>query len=356
MKHFSYLILTLVFSVLTACSSDDNNLESTNYLDARTFFEELNYNGTVIISKNGTDILRDGFGNANKELQLQNTINTKFRLASVTKTITSMAIVQLKRDGYITSFDQTLNQFDSTFPNGNQISIRHMLKHESGLPDYLPSHLESISNGETFDAEDIYDNIKISVLENGLEFTPGIGTQYSNSNFLIAALLVEELTNMSFDDYISQNILQPLNMNATEAGTNNITGNNYAQGYHNNSNASFHPINLAFGAGHLTSTALDMEKWCYAVMGNDWFTIQEKEAIFDTPNISEGVTAFGMGWFKSIIDGKEFYWHGGDIDGFTTLIGFVPSSNSIIITLSNEQDDSGITRNNIISTIVKEEL
>lgn len=309
----------------------------------------------MLISRNGADVLRTGFGKANLATGEMNATDTRFRIGSVSKTLTGMGVIQLLRDGLLTNLDQPLSDFDVAFPLGNQITVRHLLTHQSGIPDYVGAFEGPAKSGESFTPEDIYEVLAASIAENGLNFTPGTLTQYSNSNFLIAALLIQELSGTTYHDYIKQNVLIPLGMNDTEVGTNDIPGVGYAQGYHNGQNASSYPMSLAFGAGDWTSTVNDLEKWCAAAMGATWFTPAEKEMIFGGEVPAEA-TVFGLAWFKSNIGGRKFYWHGGDIDGFSALIGFVPASNSILIALSNEQDDTAATRNAIIETIVKEEL
>ena len=355
-KIYTLILLISTITFFNSCSDDENNLPTPDeYVDAQTFFEEIDFRGSVLISKNSGDILRTGFGEANKSAGTLNDMDTKFRIGSVSKTLTGMGIVQLKRDGLINGFDQLLSDFDAGFPHGNEITIRHLLSHQSGIPDYLPMVEPEAKSGQQFVAEDIYELIKTYLAENNLDFVPGSSVSYSNSNFIMAALLIENLSGKTYEDYIKSNVLTPLNMNDTEMGTDTISGEEYAQGYNGNTNVSIYPMDVAFGAGCWTSTVNDLEKWCSAVMGDNWFSADEKEAVFGG-DVPEGTTKFGLGWFNSTVGGKTFYWHGGDIDGFASLIGFVPESNGIIVTLSNQQDDTGEKRNLIIETIVTKEL
>ncbi len=349
-----FLLITVAFS--TSCKDDSEDYPNPDeYTNAITFFEKLDYSGAVFVSKQGNDILRTGKGEANREAGILNNTDTKFRIGSVSKTLTGMGIVQLKRDGLITSFDQFLSDFDESFPQGNTITVRHLLSHQSGVPDYVSIVEPAAKNGEAITPDDIYDAIKELVSDEGLQFTPGTSVAYSNSNFLIAALLIENLSGETYEHYIKTNVLDPLNMADTEMGTDEINGDSYAQGYNGNSNVSTYPMEVAFGAGCWTSTIGDMEKWCRAAMGASWFSEEEKNAVFGG-NVAEGTTSFGLAWFNSTINGKTFYWHGGDIDGFASLIGFVPESQGIVIALSNEQDDTGEKRNLIIETIVANEM
>lgn len=350
---------SLYFSLLLflcACSNDETPLPTPDdYSDALTFFEDIEFSGSVLVSRNGNDILRSGFGEANKSSGILNATDTKFRIGSISKTFTGMGIVQLKRDSLIEGFNQPLSDFDATFPFGDKITIRHLLSHQSGIPDYLRWVESDAKQGNQTSPEEIYSSIKTYLSDNKLDFEPGTSVSYSNSNFLIAALLIESLSGISYENYIRTNILIPLNMTDTEMGNDNIAGERYAQGYHGNTNVSQYPMKITLGSGCWTSTVNDLEKWCTAVMGDNWFSTHEKELIFEEEVPAES-TVFGLGWFTSNVNGKIFYWHGGDIDGFASLIGFVPESHGVVIALSNWQDDSGETRNLIIETILQKEL
>ncbi|WP_370226181.1 serine hydrolase domain-containing protein [Mesoflavibacter sp.] len=352
------LLMAFIIAILTlftSCSSDDdNNTASIDYTTAENLLTDINFQGYAIITKNGNDLVRQGFGLANENTALPQDYQLAYRIGSVSKTLTAAAIIQLKRDGYITSFNQTLDEFDSEFPNGNQISIAQLLSHQSGIPDYQFVVEDAAAQGSFFDEEDIYEVIIELITENGLNFTPGAGKQYSNSNYLIAALLVEELTDMSYHEYIQQNILNPLQMTNTYRGTDDIDQNTHAEGYNNGSVNSVYPMNLAFGAGDFSSTPKDMETWTNAVKTN-WFTAAEKEDIF-AQDVPSGYVDFGLGWFTTQEGNTTLYWHGGDIDGYWSMIGFIPEYDAKIVLLSNKQDDTGIQRNTIIEELLTNEF
>jgi len=348
------LAITMVI-LFTSCSSDDdNNTPSIDYTTAENLLININFQGYAIITKNGNDLVRQGFGLANENTALPQDYQLAYRIGSVSKTLTAAAIIQLKRDGYISNYNQTLNEFDPEFPNGNQISIAQLLSHQSGIPDYQFVVEDAAAQGNFFDEEDIYEVIIELISENGLNFTPGTGKQYSNSNYLIAALLVEELTDMSYHEYIQQNIFNPLQMTNTYRGTDHINPNTHAEGYNNGSANSIYPMNLAFGAGDFSSSPKDMEKWTNAVKTN-WFTTAEKDEIF-AQDVPSGYVDFGLGWFTTQEGNTTLYWHGGDINGYWSMIGFIPEYNATIVLLSNKQEDSGEQRNTIIEELLTNEF
>jgi len=353
--HFMMAILLSMTTLLSSCSKDDDsNPPTSNYTTVENLLNEVGFQGYAIVTKNGNDIVRQGFGLANESTALPQDYNLAYRIGSVSKTLTAAAIVQLKRDGIISSFNQTLSEFDTEFPNGNQITIAQLLSHQSGIPDYQFIVEDVYEQGETLDEEDIYEVITEIISENGLNFTPGSGKQYSNSNFLIAALLIQELSQMSYHEYIQQKILTPLQMTVTYKGTNVINVNSHAEGYKNGNANSTYPMAIAFGVGDFSSTPKDMETWTDAVKTN-WFTVAEKAEIF-AENVPSGFVDFGLGWFTTQESNTTMYWHGGDINGYWSMIGFIPEYDATIVLLSNQQDDSGEQRNTIIEQLLTNEF
>jgi CubicO group peptidase (beta-lactamase class C family) len=344
-----------ILGLFTSCSNDnDPNLPSINYTNAEDLFNEVGFQGYAIVTKNGNDILRKGFGLANKNTSLPQDYNLMYRLGSVSKTLTAAAIVQLKRDGFIYSFHQTLYEFDAAFPNGNQITIAQLLAHQSGIPEYQIVVENAFENGEILNETDIYNLITDLISENGLNFTPGSNKQYCNSNYFIAAMLVEQLTGIPYHQYIQQHIFTPLTMSNSFKGATEINVNTHAQGYFNGTVNSTYPMTIPFGAGDFSSTPKDMETWVNAVK-SDWFTATEKNEIF-ADNIPSGFVDFGLGWFTTQEGNTTMYWHGGDINGYWSMIGFIPAFDACIVLLSNQQDNTGAQRQTIIQQLLTNEF
>ncbi|WP_431134669.1 serine hydrolase domain-containing protein [Psychroserpens mesophilus] len=355
LNKLSVVFILSIIGFFTSCSNEDEaSLPTNNYTNVENLLNEVDFQGYAIVTKNGNDLVRHGFGLANESTELPQDDNLAYRIGSVSKTLTAAAIVQLKRDGLISSFNQTLNEFDTEFPNGSQITIAQLLSHQSGIPDYQFVVEDAYEQGETLDEIDIYEVIKEMISENGLNFIPDSNKQYSNSNFLIAALLIQELSQMSYHEYIQQNIFLLLGMADTYKGNNSIDINTHAQGYLNGTSNSTYPMAIPFGVGDFSSTPNDMETWTNAVRIN-WFTEAEKAEIF-AQDVPSGFTDFGLGWFTTQELNTTLYWHGGDINGYWSMIGFIPEHNATIILLSNQQDDTGLQRNTIIQQLLTNEF
>ena len=350
------MTLALIVAI-SACSDDDNDPQPspTVYTTATAYLEEVGFTGSVLIRKGDADLVRQGFGLADKVNSIQNDPSLIYRIGSVTKSFTAAAVVNLKRDGLIESFDQPLSDFAEEFPLGDQITIRHLMTHHSGIPDYVePVEAYAEENNYYFEVEEIYEILVESIEEEGLVFTPGEFFQYSNSNYLLLGILIEELTGKTYQEYLQEKVYGPLNLNHTGKGPDEITGAARAKGYDQGQVVNAYQMQIANSAGELESTLADLEKWGDAIM-SDYFTEAEKQSVLALPTGQEGVNAPGAGWFTLNVANQVIYHHGGDIDGFTSLLVLIPESNSLIILLSNEQD-KGEERYQIMETILQNEF
>lgn len=352
------LIALALLIMISACSNDDDKPTPPvvgDYTTAEALLEANGFQGSILIRKGGTDFMRRGFGMADAEAGINNGPSLVYRIGSMTKAFTAMGLVNLKRDGLIESYDQPLSDFDDEFPHGEKITLRHLLTHYSGLPDYIGPIEEVYRNQNMFFApEEIYDIIKESADEDGLLYEPGANFTYSNSNYLILGLLIEELTGMDYNDYVKQNVMTPLGMNQTTIGADDIQDTGFAKGYKNGVEVAPYLMELAFSAGEFESTIADLEKWGDALMGNSFLSADEKTDYFAAAYTEDDFFTVGMGWFTIKLDGTLIYNHGGNIDGFTSIIALLPETNSMIIMLSNQENWAPV--NEVLEALVSNEF
>lgn len=348
------LIAIAVGLILNSCSDDDSPVSpDSEYISAEALLEENGFQGSILIRKGNSDFLRQGFGMANNSAGIANDPALIYRIGSMTKAFTAMGMVALKRDGLIDSYEQTLSEFDPDFPNGNQITLRHMLTHYSGLPDYT-GPIEAAAQDQYFSPEDIYEVLKESTAEDGFLFEPGSQFNYSNSNYLILGLLIEELSGMPYHDYLQAKVFGPLSLINTTKGPDEITEDSHAKGYRDGNEVAPYQMQLANSGGDLVSTIADLEKWGDALMGSDFLTADERADVFAAPYTEDGYFTSGMGWFTIKTNGTLIYNHGGNINGFTSVIALLPETNSMIIMLSNQEEWAPI--NEVLEALVINEF
>jgi CubicO group peptidase (beta-lactamase class C family) len=129
------IILALLSLIPSAAVSQTSTVEAEVDRYLAPYIQMKDFSGTVLIAKDGKILMRKGYGMANYELATPNNAQTKFHIASLSKTFTATAIVLLEKQGLL-SFDDPLSKFLPDFPNGDKIKISHLLTHSSGIPDF----------------------------------------------------------------------------------------------------------------------------------------------------------------------------------------------------------------------------
>ena len=179
-------------------------------LDAFFTSPQAGVNGNVLIAESGKIIYQRSFGWADEKNKLPNSDNSKFDIASITKTFTSTAILQLRDRGKL-DLDAPVAKYFPDFPFP-EITVRHLLSHTSGLPDnQVFEEPAREAPDKTFINADIIAALK--KWKRPLPFKPGEGWSYSNPGYSLLALLVEKLSGLRFEDYVRRYIFEPANMN-----------------------------------------------------------------------------------------------------------------------------------------------
>ncbi|WP_234447831.1 serine hydrolase domain-containing protein [Viridibacillus soli] len=178
---------------------------------AKAYDQNGYLHGSILVAINGRILLNKGYGMANWEHQVLNNPNTKFRIGSITKGFTAMAIFQLLEKGDL-QLNDPIDKHLPLYPNDHNITIYHCLTNTSGIPDFtafpdfwfqtmrLPSTLK--------DRIDSFKNLE-------LVFGPGTDYQYSTSGYLLLTAIIEEKTGQTYADYMSEHIFLPLGMHDT---------------------------------------------------------------------------------------------------------------------------------------------
>jgi len=339
-----FILLNIVITVC-ACGGggDSSNSSETSYTTAEEYIRTQGFVGSILVKKEGITLLERGFGYSNKAQTIENGVDTRYRIGSLTKAFTAMAIVQLKNNNLITSYDDTIDRYLPDYPDGDTISLRHLLTHRSGIPEYL----SLVDAGVTYTPEEL-----IELFEGApLDAEPGEQFNYSNSNYTLLGYLIEQLSGMSYENYLHTALFSVLGITNTEYGNSNITGVNYALGYRNtnqNQTASFIDMSIPFSAGALSSTLSDLTVWAESFSANILSSAEDNEEIF-----SEG--EYGFGWVVTTISGKRAYTHSGSINGFNAIISLFPEENGLIIALSNA-DGTKAALNRIVNVVAANEF
>lgn len=305
--------------------------------------EASGFQGVALVQRGDEVLLQDSYGLADLSSGRSLDMHTRFRIGSMTKAFTALLIVQLVEEGLL-AFDMPVSDLFPDYPRGDAITLHHLLSHASGLPDYLGV----VDETESYDPEELVG----AVMDAPLNFDPGTAFEYSNTNYAALGVIIEAVTGQTWAEALSDRILLPYGLSATEVGSDPIVGESYARGYAGGEPARAIDMSVPYAAGALSSSASDMLRWAQLWMSGALVSEASAERIFPaTP--APDVNAVGYGWFVVDDGGVRMRHHGGDISGFTSFLGMVPDQAGVILLLSN-QENQGALRNELVGLILDE--
>jgi len=301
-------------------------------------FDRPDVPGLVLATvENGEAPIVRSYGLANLETRVRCQPHTNFRLASVSKPFTAMAILMLAERGGL-SLDDKLPRFFPGFPRcGNEIAIRHLLTHTSGLLDYE----DLIAAGTTVALKD-RDVLEILLRQDKTHFSPGARFRYSNGGYALLALMVEVVSGRTFAEFLRDNIFLPLGMDGTvayEPGISEVSHralgySKRGEGFEQTDQNLTSPV---LGDGGIYSSINDLLKWDQALY---------TEKLIRRPLLQQAFTAhsstsdapgngYGFGWYVERQGGEEHVWHHGSTCGFSTSFHRFPARRRSVILLAN---------------------
>ena len=290
----------------------------------------------VMIIKEGVILFSKEYGLANLEDEIPITNETNFRLASITKQFTAMCIMILKNRGEL-DFETTLVEIFPPFPSyGNNITIRHLLNHTSGLVDY-----ESLIQN---DATEQVSDMDVYNMMTGLDstyFTSGTDYRYSNTGYALLSMIVEVKSGLSFAAFLEENIFSPLGMTNSVAHQNGIsTVSNRAYGYSQGDNIySLDDQSLTsavLGDGGIYTSLNNMFHWDQSLYTDTLVPIEILNEAFTSGELSNGEkTGYGFGWRMDTYLYRNRAHHTGSTRGFRNVFMRFPDQKISILILTN---------------------
>jgi len=306
----------------------------------------------VLVIQNGRVIFQRGYGVTDLRTRSRITPQTNFRLASVTKQFTAMAVMLLVHDGKL-HYDDRLTDIFPDFPAyGRAITIHHLLNHASGLQDYedlmsQPDPNVPVEHSQIQDAG----VLELLKEQKTTKFTPGSKWAYSNSGYVLLGLVIENISGKTFPDFLRERIFVPLKMINTVAyvrGKNEVA--NRAFGYSLESGTwkqtDQSPTSATLGDGGVYSSIDDLAKWDQALRQHTLLSAKEMQPALTPVQVSEGAVtepdgspaAYGFGWFLNPYHGHDRMWHYGETLGFRTAIQLFVKDHLTVIVLCNRSD------------------
>ncbi|MGA2532097.1 MAG: serine hydrolase domain-containing protein [Candidatus Aminicenantales bacterium] len=306
----------------------------------------------VLVVKDGRAVFERGYGVTDLRAMRRIDGRTNFRLASVTKQFTAAAVMLLVRDGKL-HYDDSLTSIFPGFPDyGRAITIRHLLNHTSGLPDYedlMPPAGPSVPVEEV----QIKDAGVLELLERQKAgtFVPGTRWAYSNSGYVVLGLVVEKVSGRPFSEFLHDRVFAPLGMTNTvayERGKNRVADRAYGHtgdlGRWSETDQS--PTSATLGDGGVYSSLSDLAKWDEALRRHTLLSETDMRPALvpvqvpaEPPAEPDGTpAAYGFGWFLNPWKGHARMWHYGETVGFRTAVERFTADGLTVIVLCNRAD------------------
>jgi CubicO group peptidase (beta-lactamase class C family) len=296
------------------------------------------FSGAVGLAKDGEVLFAQAYGEANKDFAVPNTLDTAFNLGSMNKMFTAVGIAQLVEGGQI-SFDAPLAAYLPTFPSAEvaqQIQIKHLLSHTSGLGSYFNAQFEAASRARFRSVNDFLALVR----DEPLLFAPGTQWAYSNTGFLVLGAVIEAVTGQDYFTYIRTQIYEPLGMRRTEAYELDRVNWNLAVGYDKEftdaqirfRNNLFEHVIRGGPAGGGYSTVADLMRFASALHTANILSPTTTELLL-TPKPELQSPAYGYGF--SVDLARNIVGHGGGFPGISSNLDIFRDSGYVAVVLSN---------------------
>jgi len=290
----------------------------------------------VIAVREGSVVLRKGYGLANLELRVPVEPWMIFKVASITKEFTAALVLQLVEEGVLSLADE-ITKFLPDYPvQGHRVTVEHLLTHTSGIPTFqqVPGFQDHVRLDHT-----VAETMAIFANE-PFEFSPGERYSYSSSGYIVLGAILEEVTGKRYEDLLRERIFGVIGMNSAQLNSHDRIIPGRVSGYTVDHGTVVNmPIvsgTMAFSSGGLMVSVDDLAKWDEALYGDRLLTEGTKETMWSSHVLPTGrSTGYGLGWMVTEFLGHRVLMHDGSIDGFLSAAWRLPEEHLFVAVLTN---------------------
>ncbi len=358
LKTITYLfILSVLFYSCTSSSADKKTeADSLQYnppppgkieeTEFRRYHNELSsffgttllkngFNGGIVVAKNGVVLYEKYMGYINLQRRDSLTDSTSIHIASTSKTFTSIATLRLVQEKKL-SLDDSLNKYFHEIPNPG-ITIKMLLSHRSGLPNYIYFMSNSNWDKKTFATNE--DMLRVLYTDKpNKTFTPNSRFSYCNTNYVLLAMIIEKVTGQLFPEYMQQKFFGPLQMKHTYIFTLKDTITATPSFNYNGNYWDFDFLDGTYGDKNVYSTPQDLLKWDQALYTDQIISAAMKDSAFAPYSFEHpSVHNYGLGWRLQLLpNGKKVIYHFGKWHGFNSAFARLTEEKATIIILGNK--------------------
>ena len=356
----SFLAVVIIAISLLSCETskqkpEDNANSSMEEIDFPSFdqyFNNLeNFSGNVLVAVKGKPIYEKSFGYANLELKVKSTSETKFRIGSITKQFTAMAIMILQEQGKLNVSDKLSDHIPNVPEIWEEITIHQLLTHTSGIMHSW--ELEGFGENMMLHTpiEEIIDKFKNQPLVG----YPGEKFHYSGTGYFILSSLIEKVSGKPYEDFLKDEIFDKIGMTNSGSDVPDKIIPNRAAGYNTDStgtyNSTYIYMPILTGGGNLYSTLGDFLKWDQSLYYNSLISKESKDKMLTTE-----LNNYAYGW--GVIKSDSLYRtsHTGGVPGGRARIDRYPNEGILVVILSNNIRSTNPEIRGDFSELVLEEL
>lgn len=304
--------------------------------------ESYAFSGCVMVRGATGESFDKCYGQADRSSGRQNTADTVFRVASITKQFTAAAVLTLVDDGQVALSDTICEHVKPCSELYRDVTIHHLLTHTSGIPNYTNFEDYNDFKGQARTPQELYAYFS----PHELEFAPGAKFEYSNSGYALLGMLIESVSGQSYGSYLKARLFDPVGLEATAYAPDAYPAT-AARGYHPGDDDALgethtdFQLSVGFSAGGIVSTLSDLVRWDAALRGPRVLSSQSRDALF-----SPDMDRYAYGWQVDVVDGHRVASHSGQVSGFSTHIARALDSPQLVVVWANNDQfgSSGLGR------------
>ncbi len=324
------MVACLMFVALAHTRSDGADAAARMEAMVQKHVATEQFTGAVLVAKRGAAVFDRAYGLANREWDIANTPTTHFRIGSITKQFTAVAVLLLEERGQLELTDPVSAHMPDAPAAWSKITLHHLLTHTSGISNV------------TRDPEFILWKFQPTTVQTmvgrfrdlPLDFPAGERHAYSNSNYLVLGLIVEKLSGQKFGEFLLENVLNPLGLNNTGVDSNLEILPRRASGYWRRGdhilNAPYSDMSVPHAAGAMYSTTHDLWRWAEAIFGDKLLTPASRAKL-----LAPIQDNYALGVRVATFQGRKLIEHGGNISGFSSFLRHYPEQAVTVVVLSN---------------------
>lgn len=334
-----FLLALALSASLVAATSATKHIDS----DVQTILSRTGAPGaTIAVYKDGKSIYSHAYGWRDLEKRTPATVDTHYEVGSITKQFTAAAVLQLKEAGKL-DLDAKLAIYLPDAPHAQGVTLRQLLSHTSGMPDYL----DAMDAAGLLAKPVTYAQIANYAKNKPLDFEPGSQAQYSNTGYVLLGRVIEVVSHESYEHYVQNHLLKPAGMRQTFTIADEVHLPAMATGYQlvdkRAQRAQAWDKLALWSAGNLVTTVGDLEKWNEALAAGKIVKVDDFRLMSTSVmTTKQGDSGMGLGLFVGAYEDQPRTWHPGGTNGFSVANMYFPRQSLHIIAFTNLKSSHGL--------------